>query len=284
MNLKKKSLLEIILIVFITILSMSMTVLADETDSQIVPLFGLDTGTHRLLFWILFPAIGSIITALLFPRIFAPIFLKAKKKIYFRYEDVYVDGESAALTKRMFLFRSIYILLLTMGIMAFIIPLIDVTKLLSEADMAGYTAEGIIPMYSMSSIAGVIGFILPVVVGLWSIGWAMEDAGLMHHRLDDKRPGKLFEIEPIHLKYNSYLKGYAGITAILFIVQISFYFLSIGESRISDAILAYIVPLMSIFLSIPAYVIYAKVMGNNSYLRKDLKAIKKLTKEDLSRE
>jgi hypothetical protein len=284
MKTKKIIILNAILIVFFSLLLIIMMVLALEESAQIIPLFGLETGTHRFIFWGILPITGSILAVLLFPRVFAPLFLKAKRKIYFRYEDVYLEGEPAALTKRMFIIRSIYILLLTMGIMAFIIPLIDVSKLLSLADMAGYTAEGIIPMYAMSSIAGVIGFILPIVVGLWSIGWAMEDAGLIHHRLDDRRPGKLFEIEPIHIKYNSYLKGYAGITAILFIIEVSLYFVQQGGSRVSDAIFAFIVPILSIILAIPSYIVYAKVMGKNAYLREGLKEIRKLSKEDISKE
>jgi len=282
MRTKKLIRLISILLVFFSFLAFSIIALGAE-DGQIIPLFGLDTGTHRILLWVLFPVLGSIITALLFSRVFAPFFLKVKRKIYFRYEDCYVDNKSAALTKRLFVIRMIYTLLLTMGIIAFILPMINVSQLISIADMEGYTSEGIIPMYSLPSIIGVIGFVLPIVVGLWSIGWAMEDAGLIHHRLEDPRPGKLFEIEPIHIKYNSYLKGYAGITAILFVIEVSMYFVGIGGGRVTDAIMAYILPLMSMILSIPAYIVYAKVMGKNPYLRKGLKEIRKPTIEDISK-
>ena len=279
----KKKIGILFLLNLFSFLSLMIFVLANDNESTIVPLFGLDMSIHRLLFWFMFPIIGSIITVLLFSRIFAPLFLKAKKKIYFRYQDGYVDNKSAALTKRMFLMRMIYTMLLTMGIIAFILPAIDVSQIIDIKDMTGYVGEGIIPMYSLPSIIGVIGFVLPIVIGLWSIGWAMEDAGLMHHRLDDPRPGKLFEIEPIHIKYNSYLKGYAGITAILFIIQVSMYFAEIGGDRVVDALMALFLPFTSIIFSIPAYFIYAKVMGNNTYLRKGLKEINKPTIEDVTK-
>ena len=282
MTSKKSVQISLILMVLIT-LSTAIFALANTEDTT-VPLFGLDIIVHRTLFWYLFPILGSIITVLLFSRVFAPLFLKAKRKIYFRYEDCYIDNKSAALTKRMFIIRMIYTLFLTLGLMAFILPMIDVSQIIAVRDMEGYTSDGIIPRYSLPSLMGVIGFILPIVVGLWSIGWAMEDAGLMHYRLDDTRPGKLFEIEPIHIKYNSYLKGYAGITAIFFIVGVSLYFAGIGGTRMEDAIMAFIVPLTSIGFSIPAYIIYAKVMGNNTYLRKGLKEIRKPTVEDISKE
>jgi hypothetical protein len=245
-----------------------------------VPLFRLTEGAHILIVWFAIPIFGSILTALLFPRIFTPLFLAAKRKIYFRYDDKYLDIEPAALTKRMFIIRAIYTLLLTMGIMSFILPIIDPHIVMPEYLYQQFVDRGIEPLYGMANILTVIGLILPIVVGLWSIGWVMEDAGLMHYRLDDRRPGKLYEIEPIHIKYNSYLKGYAGIAAILFIIGVSLHYTQVIEGR-ENVIIAYLIPFFSILLSMPAYYVYAKVMGNNSFLRKGLKEIKKFSNEDV---
>jgi len=278
-------------VVLFTIFVYAYTTLAlgqDDFEGEgTVPLFGLPNTLHGLLFWVLLPMVGSIITAIIFPRIFAPLFLKLKRKIYFRFEDTYLDGENASLTKRVFIIRYIYTALFTLGVLAFILPNIDGSVLVSTKDMASYvneyspiTGEQFNPRYSMSSLGGVIGFVLPFVVGIWSIGWAMEDAGLMHYRLDDKRPGKMYEIEPVHIKYNSFLKGYAGISAIFFIIGVALYF-NLFPGRISDSIMTFIMPFIFILLLLPAYYIYAKVNGDNKYLRKKLKPIRRITKEEI---
>jgi hypothetical protein len=67
----------------------------------------------------------------------------------------------------------------------------------------------------MDILAGLGTLILPFSIGFWSIGWALEDAGLLHYHLPQTEK-TYYEIEPIYFKYDSYIGGFAGITAFLY--------------------------------------------------------------------
>ena len=71
-----------------------------------VPITGLEGVSSALLMFLI--GIGlSIVTAYVFPRVFTPLFLKIKKKIFYRYEDAFVLKTSIILTPKRFLIRGI---------------------------------------------------------------------------------------------------------------------------------------------------------------------------------
>jgi len=123
----------------------------------------------------------------------------------------------------------------------------------------------------------IVGLVLPIVIGLWSIGWMLEDSGLIHYSLK-KRSDQLFEIEPIHLRFNSYLKGYSGISAIIFLITLIVYF-SGFPGRTSDAITLGFTPAIAILNSIPAYIIYGLSINKFNNLRKGLPEARKIKEE-----
>ncbi|MHA1149100.1 MAG: hypothetical protein ACTSR8_12750 [Promethearchaeota archaeon] len=255
-------------------------------DNFNVPLTGLAGPLHALVMFLL--GIGlSIITAYLFPRIFAPLFLKIKGKIYSRYANAYIKKESIALTARKYLIRSIYVVLLILGFLAFIIPLVGqytIDLWMTEDTANALENEGVILIYSMDILISHVALLLPIVVGIWSIGWAMEDAGLMHYKFDERKGRELYEIEPVHVKYNSYVKGYAGISALLFFIKVLMSFSSILDeypNRFIDLFGIMMLPFIAIGLLIPAYIIYCKTGNSFEFLNKDLMELKQLTKEEI---
>lgn len=253
----------------------------------IVPLTGLPEDVHLILFFLMLGPIGSIITAYLFPKIFVPLFLKSKSLIFRKYEDAYVENTNVAASARVYIKRAIYCLLLTLGILAFIVPNIRESAVLfmGQNTYEEFVDLGIYPAYSMMILTTLVGILLPIVVGVWSIGWALEDAGLMHYRIEDERKGKeAYEIEPIHVKYNSFIRGYAGISSILFIIQVAAAFYSVYEIapyRAADVIGVVFMPLSVLVFILPAYLLYIKKGINAENLRKDLAQIKQITKKDL---
>ena len=60
--------------------------------------------------------------------------------------------------------------------------------------------RGIPVQYSSDGFLAVLLLLFPFSIGLWSIGWAMEDLGLIHYKLPEVDTPILFEIEPMHLK------------------------------------------------------------------------------------
>jgi len=151
--------------------------------------------------------------------------------------------------------------------------------LINDASVAGYLSENLQLNFVLPFVMAITGLVLPIVVGLWSIGWILEDSGLIHYSLK-KRLDQLFEIEPIHLRYNSYLKGYSGISAIVFLVTLILYFSGI-PGRTVDAVIVGFTPLIAILNSIPAYFVYALSINKFNNLRKGLPEARKINEEEL---
>ena len=96
-----------------------------------------------------------------------------------------------------------------------------------------------------------MGFVFPLAVGLWAVSWAMEDAGLMHYAFKSEDN---YEIEPIHIRYTSYLKGYAGISALMFVIQFTMY--QANQNSLEDGLLILAVVLLAIVCFFPAYFLF----------------------------
>jgi len=272
----------VILIGYLVLLPVLMIrmIFVDE-QIGIVPLLGLASNINNIVFDFLIPSIGSMITVVLFSCIFTPLFLKGKRAIYIRHKDAFIDVEPQILSLKKFIKRGIYIFLLTIGLLAFIIPLLEnyAYLFINDATKSGYESEGLQLNFVLPFVIAITGLVLPIVVGLWSIGWILEDSGLIHYSLK-KRLDQLFEIEPIHLRYNSYLKGYSGISAIVFLVTLILYF-SQFPGRTSDAITIGLTPAIAIFNSIPAYLVYALSINKFNNLRKGLPEARKINEEEL---
>ena len=161
----------------------------------------------------------------------------------------------------------------------------EVAKLfITPRNSEGYEEEGlnlrfVLPV--LFSITFVV--VLPIVMGLWSVGWALEDSGLVHYsglEGQKERLDKLFEIEPIHLRYNGYLIGYAGISSVVFLISLVVYFTGF-EGRAEDVMMVILSPMLTIVISIPSYIVYAITKGKFEYLRKDLPQAKKIAETEL---
>jgi len=256
-------------------------------DQGIIAATGLPNGANTavLMIWAF---VGSIVFAFLFPRILCPLFLKVKNKVRWRYKDAYIQTTRMPLSKRKLITRSIYLFLLALGLLSFLLPLIDPVDWLPDGQKAIKYYEGELGVpgeYVVTVMSSMIFIIAPFTVGLWSVSWVMEDAGLMHYKFDDRKGRELYEIEPIHINYSSYLKGYAGISSIFFLIQVAITWSQItestGESRTSDILFTVLQPLLIILLCLPAYLIYAKFGSKADYLTKDLEELKPLSEEEI---
>lgn len=253
------------------------------SEDEIVPLTGLDMATHSIVLLII-GIIGSILAVFIFPRIFSRLFLKVKSKIRWKYKDAYIEYTPRPLTLYKFAFRAIYLFLLELGFLVFILPFIDPSLFLSKAYGVEYYEGklGVPAIYTVSVLMSLVFLTLPIVIGIWSVGWAMEDEGLMHYKFDDRPGRELYEIEPIHINYTNFLKGYAGISSILFLIQVAVIWASVtSEYRISDIIFTILMPAIIIVVAIPAYIIYSKFVANKDFLRVNLKKLKKLSESDV---
>jgi hypothetical protein len=154
--------------------------------------------------------------------------------------------------------------------MTLAVKFIPAELLLSEFAFENLPLIGQDPQTHVTFLISAGGLLSALVVGLWSVGWSMEDAGLIHFSMRSEKTGGLKELEPIHVRYNSYIKGYAGISSVLFVVSMA---LSLFlEGRLIDIIAILTLPLHIILMLTPSMYIHSKL--NSSWLRKNLPAAK----------
>ncbi|MFW9933163.1 MAG: hypothetical protein ACFFDR_10950, partial [Candidatus Thorarchaeota archaeon] len=98
--------------------------------------------------------------------------------------------------------------------------------------------------YTPPVIITLTGLIAPIAMGFWAVSWILEDAGLVHYQFsDDDSP--LFEVEPVYLRLKGYLKGYAGLSSILFFLSMILIFYSV-PAVLETAIFTTFIPMFSI--------------------------------------
>ena len=247
---------------------------------QVVPISGLDKNTHILLFGILLPLIGSIVTSLIFAKFVAPLFLEAKRKALARkYTDMYVVREPRPYSRGVLIRRGIYLLAMTLGFLTLLTNALEANQWLDPSTLQSYTDRGLDTKYHIMFVLSLMGIVFPIAVALWSISWAIEDAGLMHYVF--KEDG-YFEIEPVYVRYSLYLKGYSSISSLMFLIEMFTYQVQYN-SGIADGLLVVAALLVLLISFLPMYVILTKSMGSFKFLRKDLEEIKTLTENDIKK-
>ncbi len=287
---KRNIILLLILFVFSLINPINSAFNQGEKAQSIVPISNLSLENHLFLSNFIVPNILAPILIVLFPSIFVPLFLGIKNKIWRNYENTYVNISEESFNMKKLVKRLIYLFLLTMGMSAALLNsgVISVTDFLT-IDQAGYwlVEKGIdSPLYITDIFLNIGYLVFPIAVGLWSIGWALEDCGLMHYNLPRENQKILYEIEPIFRKYTSMVKGYAGISAIIYFLSILLYYLINKPEDLLSIIGVIIFSLLIAITVIPSYFIYNKFI--NSFLRKRLtkgmKEIRMITIDELKQQ
>ena len=167
--------------------------------------------------------------------------------------------------------------LLVLGIQAALFSFFPYAAFLSPEDLVDYTEAGVDIRFVLGVSTAVVGLLTPVAVAILSVGWSFEDAGLVHFDIP-KDNTRLYEIEPIFRRYNSYVKGYAGLSSLLFLLAIVTYF-AFFPGRFIDAIITLILPLTTVLLTPLAYYTYVKT--NTSFLRGKYLTLGQVTEEEL---
>lgn len=284
---KEKRTLIVIFILYICTLiypiSNILTV-SDEADVERVALFNLPLRTHLVIIYIVWPLLLTIICVILFPLIFPRLFLKVKGKVFYKYKNAFLNLEEPKLNTKKYIKRSILIFLLTMGLSATILSVLNFKPswLISKTQADVYDSIGITTvLYMPEVILGLAYLVYPFAIGLWSVAWALEDSGLMHYKLPKEGQKKLYEIEPVYLKFNATIKGYAGVSAIIFYVAAIIYYITNEKLLASESggmQLAFVFSIGSLLMFnwLPAFVVYSLVSKKiaTKMLTKNLKEIK----------
>ncbi|MBD3406130.1 MAG: hypothetical protein GF411_08400 [Candidatus Lokiarchaeota archaeon] len=276
-SLNKKSLVILLSLTVIGIILSVFWAFFASSWNDITPIFGLPTPYHFLLVAFAIPMLGGIVTGLIFPRIIAPIFKRLLGLKMRGYKSAYLPVHHDSLSLRRWFGRAVLTSLLILGLLAAIINVIDPQLFMPPSEYAAFLAETGLPQYTPPVTISLAGFLSPIAFGLWAASWALEDAGIIQYYLPEK-DGILYDIEPIHHQYSGYLKGYAGLSAIIFFASIFFLFAG-QEGLVEVAAFTLIIPLFLILQTIPGYIVFTRT--SKAYLRKGLPKAGPLTESDL---
>ncbi|MFX1370121.1 MAG: hypothetical protein ACFFAY_16140, partial [Promethearchaeota archaeon] len=190
--------------------------------SQDVPITGLPATLNYIILWLAWPLIGGVIATTVFPRILAPVYLRLKGGLWRTYKNAYLELDPPPLTPMRLAKQFILMALLTMGLTSVVVSYINPQPFFVPSLYNQVIAAGLNPSIHLVFVASVAGIVVPISVGLWSVSWSLRNASLVHHKFPEPSSGELYEVEPIHLKYESLLKGYAGFSSLLFIMVLFF--------------------------------------------------------------
>ncbi|KKM62803.1 hypothetical protein LCGC14_1518010 [marine sediment metagenome] len=285
MEKEKKYKLILLIVFFLNLTGALLNIMVSNPEilKETVPLTGMPYYLHVTVFYIIWPILLSIIFAIIFPLIIVPFFMMFKRIVWSRFQNCYVEMGELTLDFKTFIKRGIYMALMIIGIIITISAFIDPTLFLTQAKLEGsyYTANDNKDLLFDPDVINALAYIiLPFVVGIWAVGWAIEDAGLMHYKVPKENEKILFEIEPVHLKYNGLVKGYAGVASVIFLITAIIVYLPIWPGHIGQVLFTI---LLMMFYSAPSYIIYLKVSQAvfRKILRKGLKEIEMLSENDI---
>ena len=269
----------ILLILFIVSQIGSVAGILTGRVYETVPLTSMPYSLHILVFYIIWPLLLSIIFAIIFPLIIIPLFMMIKRIAWTRFQDCYVEMGELTLHFKTFIKRGIYISLMLIGIIITISDLIVPALFLPQSKLDWTLFPENMLLFDYDVIAALAFLLLPFVVGIWAVGWAIEDAGLMHYKFPKENEKILFEIEPVHLKYNGLVKGYAGVSSVIFLITAISIYLKISPTHILSVVIAI---LLIMFNAVPSYLIYIKVSQAvfRKKLRKGLQEIEMLSENE----
>ena len=237
-----------------------------------VPLTRLPASWTYITLWMVWPLIGGIIMVIIMPRILGPLFLKIKGVVWRDYKNAYVDLPHPKLTQKRILRRALYLSLLTMGVVSLLIYIIPYELLLPPGPEVSTANE-----FHMASVASLAGLVVPLSVALWSASWSFREASLVHYKIPDDGTDELYEVEPIHMRYDSFLKGYAGFSSLLFLINLTVFYLATRELVLAGLVL-YVFMHISL-LTLPAVYLHSRM--NHMWLRKNLPKAKRFTKSSV---
>ena len=267
-------------LLLITVLGVLVSVyyaFSNATWTLIIPLFNLPTTYHFLLVAIVIPMIGCILAAVILPRIIASLFMTFKRVTMHGYKNAYVPVNRGGLSLRRWLGRSLLLSLLILGLIAAVVNFIDPHLFMSAEEYSDFLSETGVPQFAPPVTITLAGLIAPLAFGLLAASWALEDAGIIHYSLPTDE-SKLYEVEPVYRRLSSSLKGYAGLSSILFVISVAFTFWTLG-GNMEGAIFTLLIPLFSVLQMIPGYLVYARL--GSDYLRKGLPEATRLSESDL---
>jgi hypothetical protein len=246
-----------------------------------IPITGLSYKIHFLLLGLIFPFLASLLAVWIFPRLLAPLFIFFKNRAYRGYQNGVISGFSPRnLTFKKFIKRAIFCTLLTFGLVSTINSAIDISYLFVRAeDVEIFTEIGIPLQYTTTVFGSLLAFGVPLAIGISSIGWALEDSGIIHYYLPKAESDQYYEIEPVHFKYDDMIEGFAGITALFYFIGLLWFYITQHPEESLAIFWIALNGIVTIFFMTIPYMFYTRI--SRKFLTKKLPEVKKLNQSDI---
>jgi len=235
-----------------------------------VPLFGLQTRYHFLLVVYVIPALGGIAAVVIMPRVIAPAYLRYKNTLLKGYRDVRVRVDAQPLNIDRYFRRMTLVALFVLSVLSTVTHYVDPLLFMTQEEYDRFVVEMGFPRFAPPVTITLSGLLIPVAIGLWATSWAMEEAGIFHYYDMGTERRIQMEVEPAYLRYNNYLKGYIGLSSVVFIATVAALFI-IGGEAIEAAIFTLLIPLFAVVQSIPSYLVYS--VTGREYLTRGLEML-----------
>ena len=261
-----------------------VSIMGSLVNPEVVPIFGLPNGLHMILFMLVWPISGCIPLVILFSYIFSRLYVKGKRLMSPAFINGYIETQKPEFSIKQFAVRALYCFLLSIGFFMILegSGILDLNLFLTEGGKETAELQNIPLRYNINIFIVLILDLLPIAAAILSIGWALEDAGLIHYKLPEES-NKLFEIEPVNVRYNSYIKGYAGISSILFYVSAIYYLVT--QSNITMDFLGisglgvyFGLYFLVVAVLLPTYLLYLRI--GKKFLRKNIPERRKITLQE----
>lgn len=244
-----------------------------EASDSLVPFWNLSEDVTYLLLLLIWPLIASFILGLIGKMVLSKIYLWIFQKLHKNIQIGYVKPVNPEISLKKTLIRLFNVFLVTVGLVNALLSaqIIIPNNFLTESQLTDYLLASIIPKYTPKVLSQILGLIIPVSVGLWSIVWSLEDMGLVQYQIRNLQEGNRFsELQPLFKDFSSYISGYGGISSIIFYSGYFIYFFTEYNQlggNFGDLIL-FLFLIFSFLAITPAFLLLNKITPN--YLLKDL--------------
>jgi len=217
------------------------------------------------LFIIIWPLLGSIILIPIVPRIVVPLFTKITKTSISGVHEGFIEYESDPLFSKTVFSRAIFTFLFVMGLESTIIPLFELSLFIPAGEYADWLAAPYIPLHLHPNIFIVTaGMLFPIAISIFAGVWTLEDSGLVHYDLPNDL-SKYQEIRPVYSRLSSYLKGFAGFSALIYYISAIIEMIEFGTDQLTFNWVAF-VSIIVIVWALIGILIYSRL--NRSWVLK----------------
>ncbi len=154
--------------------------------------------------------------------------------------------------------RGLFVNLFCMGLSATLngLNLINPAWFLPNDVLEGALASNLDLAFLFETVTTFFLLLYPVSIGLWAIGWSLEDSGLILSQGTREIPQHTFRVIPVVDKFYAIMKNFTGFTAIIY--YISFILNSIQTADYGRLALVFGLTIIGTLLLGPLYSVYLR--------------------------